>query len=67
MDVTVTNMTEEELLQLLKEKLSISISTEVDTGYYSNSLKIRIKLSLDGEEISSATDSIDLSELNTKE
>lgn len=52
-------MTKEELLELLKESLTISITTDYHSGYYNDNYhQIKVELRLDDEVISTSTDSI---------
>lgn len=50
-------MTKEELLELLKENLTISISTEHYSGYYNdNYCEVKIAVSFDDEIICTSSD-----------
>lgn len=52
-------MNKEELLELLRENLTISITTDYQSGYYNeNYHKIKVEIKFDDEVISSSEDTI---------
>lgn len=58
--MALSRESKEELIEYLKENLTVRVSVSHDNDYYTNGFRVSVKLALEGDEITSDSDSFTL-------